>query len=47
MGFGDGSGEFFCSICAEDQAETQGDEFYGMRLVNSPRTGVCAYDTPT
>ena len=47
VGFGEESGEFFCSTCAEDQAETQGDQFYGMHLVNSPRTGVCGYDTPT
>ncbi len=45
--FGLESGTLYCSTCAEDQDESTGDEFYGMRLVNSPRTGVCAYDTPT
>ena len=38
----------FCSVCAENEEEDEeGEEFYGMRLVNSPRTGVCGYDTET
>lgn len=48
QGCGSESDEFFCAVCAEDQEESEGEyEFYGMRLVNSPRTGVCGYNTET
>lgn len=45
-------GSFYCSACvkADETNEDDGDEdyeFYGLPIVNSPRTGVCAYDTET
>lgn len=39
-------GTLCCSACAKTEDEDD-DEFYGLPLVNSPRTGVCAYDTET
>lgn len=49
LGYESENGELFCTACAEGQEEEEDDEeeFYGMRLVNSPRTGVCGYDTET
>lgn len=47
QGYGSENGDLFCATCAEDQEGEEVEEFYGMRLVNSPRTGVCGYDTET